>query len=342
MTRVSKCKGQRFAALHQTQQENNKSSDQSAAAAEPKPASTPNNIDNNNKNTTCPTCGAISINKNYISTSPRYQVVDITSPQAEITHRNNLPQPPIPFGDDGSLADINAFLNLNRKPIYPLNDQVPTSKTILSPIEDLPIERPASMVYSPPPRTQSGVCASLLPHEPPLQELNLQHPSPLTTTTTTTKTRHALSPSATILTTDDLNMNLNDAAGGRGYGLGDRNRNRGKTVLHMSAERGNMRLVELLLNHGVDVDGTDSYGHTALHYAAGRAHVEIVARLLAAGADPELRNHEGISPLHAAAHVECEPVIELLRRAGADLNAGIGVASSNSSANEGMARMEYW
>ncbi|KAK0702764.1 ankyrin repeat-containing domain protein [Lasiosphaeris hirsuta] len=168
----------------------------------------------------------------------------------------------------------------------------------------------------------NGSCVSPLPDLDP-------HPSQLPATT---KPQHGLSPNATALTTDNFNMNLNYVVGARGCSLNDSNR--GKTVLHMSAERGNVRLVEMMLDHGVDVDGADGCGRTALHYAAGGAHVEVVARLLAAGADPEVRNHEGISPLHAAAYVECEPIIELLRRVGVDLNAGIGVTSSNSSKNE--------
>jgi hypothetical protein len=99
---------------------------------------------------------------------------------------------------------------------------------------------------------------------------------------------------------------------------------RGKTALHIAAERGNLRIVQLLLEHEVDVDVADASGRTALHYAARGARAEIVALLLAGGADSEARDGEGRSPLHAAADAECESIIRLLAQDGADLNAAIG------------------
>jgi ankyrin repeat protein len=107
---------------------------------------------------------------------------------------------------------------------------------------------------------------------------------------------------------------------------------RGKTALHIAAERGNLRIVQLLLEHEVDVDVADASGCTALHYAARGAHAEVVALLLAEGADSEARDGEGRSPLHAAADAECESVIRLLAKDGADLNAAIGCVITGGAA----------
>lgn len=102
--------------------------------------------------------------------------------------------------------------------------------------------------------------------------------------------------------------------------------NHGKTALHISAERGNIRIVRMLLHYGADVNGTDSKGRSALHYASRGAHIDVVAQLLAVGADPDAQDHEGRSPLHAAADAESEAVIRLLAEEGADLNAAIGMS----------------
>jgi ankyrin repeat protein len=111
--------------------------------------------------------------------------------------------------------------------------------------------------------------------------------------------------------------------------------NKGKTALHITAERGNLRIAQFLLANEVDVDVADAEGRTALHYAARGAHADIVALLLAEGADPEARDAEGRSPLHAAADAECELVIRLLAKEGADLNAAIGVVVPGESGGGG-------
>ncbi|KAJ5410366.1 uncharacterized protein N7487_004725 [Penicillium crustosum] len=107
--------------------------------------------------------------------------------------------------------------------------------------------------------------------------------------------------------------------------------NKGKTALHISVERGNLGIVRLLLQYGVNVDRRDNLGRTALYYAACGAHIDIVGELLAGGADPEACDNEGRSPLHAAAYAESEAVIRLLVREGVDLNVAIGPGGSNNS-----------
>ncbi|KEZ43413.1 1-alkyl-2-acetylglycerophosphocholine esterase [Scedosporium apiospermum] len=106
--------------------------------------------------------------------------------------------------------------------------------------------------------------------------------------------------------------------------------------LHISAELGNARIVQFLLDNDVDVDGVDSSGRTALHYAARGAHIEVVSRLLAGGADSEARDYNGLSPLHAAAEAGCEAVIRLLARGGADLNASVGISRDEEVVKEGI------
>ena len=132
---IDGCQGQRFAALHATQQKDNKPSEQpaaTAAAAEPKPVGTPNN---NHYTTTCPACGAVSVHVNTTATSSATsQVTDSTSPSTKTSPVDNPPQPPTPFGGDASLADINDFFNLDSENIGTIGPFV---------------EGPTSMVCSP-------------------------------------------------------------------------------------------------------------------------------------------------------------------------------------------------
>lgn len=105
------------------------------------------------------------------------------------------------------------------------------------------------------------------------------------------------------------------------------NSDEGKTALHICAARGSLRMAQLLIDHDIDVDSTDSQGRTALHIAASKGHVLLMKTLLKAGADPDAIDCYGVSPIHAAVNSECEGAIDLLVREGADLNAPIQVGS---------------
>ncbi|KUL81482.1 hypothetical protein ZTR_10425 [Talaromyces verruculosus] len=115
---------------------------------------------------------------------------------------------------------------------------------------------------------------------------------------------------------------------------GNISRHIGKTALHISAERGNLSIVQFLLLAGVDINGTDGLGRTALHYAAHSGSLEVALQLLTAGADLDIQDHEGQSPLHLAADAECEAMVRFLAQEGADLNAAIGCSEDISSGEE--------
>ncbi len=70
----------------------------------------------------------------------------------------------------------------------------------------------------------------------------------------------------------------------------------GSTALHEIAggggtapERGQVRIVRLLLAAGAEVDATENAGRTPLWYAAARGKVAVAELLLGAGADPSKR-----------------------------------------------------
>ena len=81
--------------------------------------------------------------------------------------------------------------------------------------------------------------------------------------------------------------------------------------------RGNLEIVQMLIDAGCDVNQDNGNGWTALNlviYNGGK--VSTVEALLRAGADPDIANNNGNTPCYYAKTVE---VLELLLRAGGDL-----------------------
>lgn len=62
----------------------------------------------------------------------------------------------------------------------------------------------------------------------------------------------------------------------------------------------NNEVVELMIEHGADVNIRDANGSTPLMYAAKRGNHRIVEILLAAGADSSAKNDEGVTALELA------------------------------------------
>ncbi|HIA48825.1 MAG TPA: hypothetical protein EYN96_12870 [Candidatus Hydrogenedentes bacterium] len=87
------------------------------------------------------------------------------------------------------------------------------------------------------------------------------------------------------------------------------------TLLHMAASGGNVRLVDLLLRHGSQVNAQNIFGKTALHYAALKGHVQIVGLLLDNNADLSIL-FEGKSALQHASENDQHQVVELLKSKG--------------------------
>lgn len=81
---------------------------------------------------------------------------------------------------------------------------------------------------------------------------------------------------------------------------------------------GDTELVKHLLENGnQNLNTRDKLGRTLLHYSACRSKVEIVQLLLEKGANPYLKDKNGNTPLHWCGH---EDVIDLLVTHGANIN----------------------
>jgi len=81
-----------------------------------------------------------------------------------------------------------------------------------------------------------------------------------------------------------------------------------------------IKLLELLLDHGANVNLRDKEGNCPLFDACVNSHTHLVKRLLEAGADPNQQNRAGETALHAAVFRGMQEAVLLLMEYGADVN----------------------
>jgi ankyrin repeat protein len=93
----------------------------------------------------------------------------------------------------------------------------------------------------------------------------------------------------------------------------------GTTVLHHAASfSGTTDFIELLLNHGANVNEVDDEYNHALHYAAKKNQHENIRLLIKHGAFINSQNNNGYTALHEAAIHDSREAAEALVAAGAD------------------------
>ncbi len=88
----------------------------------------------------------------------------------------------------------------------------------------------------------------------------------------------------------------------------------GKTSLHTASSRGDVEIVELLLETGMEVNTKNRFGWTPLHLASSKGHIEIVEMLLQAGADCGVKNKFGRTSLDYAVRNMHTEIVRLLVR----------------------------
>ena len=102
--------------------------------------------------------------------------------------------------------------------------------------------------------------------------------------------------------------------GGRADATYERGGVSGLTLLMRAAQEGHERVVELLLQHGAEINLHSSNGLTALMTAANQGDERLVELLIRRGAEINPQNNKGGTALMAAARNGHERVVELLLR----------------------------
>ncbi|EHB01206.1 Ankyrin repeat domain-containing protein 31 [Heterocephalus glaber] len=102
-------------------------------------------------------------------------------------------------------------------------------------------------------------------------------------------------------------------------GISKRNA-RGESQLHSAARRGDLSLVQILIESGADVNLKDNAGWTPLHEASNEGFSDIIVELLKAGANVNCESIHGILPLHKAVASNHLKVTEILLQHGANPN----------------------
>lgn len=90
-------------------------------------------------------------------------------------------------------------------------------------------------------------------------------------------------------------------------------------TLHLAAVENNPEAVDLLLQHGVNIDCKNMDGIRALHRATHKGDIEITPALINRGADLNAQDHRLFTPFLLAIFYWHEDVVLRLLKAGADL-----------------------
>uniref|UniRef100_A0A667X467 Ankyrin repeat and SOCS box protein 12 n=2 Tax=Myripristis murdjan TaxID=586833 RepID=A0A667X467_9TELE len=109
------------------------------------------------------------------------------------------------------------------------------------------------------------------------------------------------------------------------------------TPLRTAAALGHLRCLELLLEHGAEIDCLDVKAQTPLFTAVSGKHLDCVVALLKAGADPNGSQYNNCSPvLTAAREGDVDVLLELLRfGAEVDVRPKVPDWASNATACRG-------
>ena len=82
----------------------------------------------------------------------------------------------------------------------------------------------------------------------------------------------------------------------------------GETPLHYASAYGRLDIVQLLVDHGADVNATQQHLWTTLHLASSYGYLGIARLLLDRGANVDARNEDGLTACQVAGK---EEVIQL-------------------------------
>ena len=116
----------------------------------------------------------------------------------------------------------------------------------------------------------------------------------------------------------------------------------GITPLHMSARKGCPEITELLISNGANINANEFGIGTPLHEAADAGKIEIVKILISNGADVNIIAEYDETPLTLAVAGGHNDIIELLVIAGANVNARNGDGIGYIKEEQILPQREYW
>ncbi len=94
----------------------------------------------------------------------------------------------------------------------------------------------------------------------------------------------------------------------------------GRTALHLAAMDGNNEIIEILINHGANINAINSDGMPPIFFATTRNLVSTIKLMVKHGATLSFRCEEGYSPLHFAASCGYLETVKVLIEFGVSLN----------------------
>lgn len=87
----------------------------------------------------------------------------------------------------------------------------------------------------------------------------------------------------------------------------------GDRPINISASRGIVEEIEVILSSGGDINSKGEHGYSPLHNAVEQGHLLAVNVLLSHGADALLKSNEQLTPLDLALSLQMSDVAECLR-----------------------------
>jgi len=95
----------------------------------------------------------------------------------------------------------------------------------------------------------------------------------------------------------------------------------GTNALHQAALGGSVEIVDICLNHGLDINGAGVQGQTPLYLASMGGHVDVIRHLVERGGDTHGVSRSGNTLLHIAAYQGHTGALDALIGLGLDVNA---------------------
>jgi len=112
----------------------------------------------------------------------------------------------------------------------------------------------------------------------------------------------------------------------------------GSPCIHLAAQSGNTKAVDLILDYGAVIDDRDVLDQTTLMKICEMGMGDMAEYLVSLGANVNAKDELGLTPLHWAVRSGLLPIVKMLVEHGADINAkddAVGMSSVFSAAMTG-------